>query len=275
MRFDWYQATISAPPISLIDNLTEQLDVTEVIEGRGMHNYHASYKLQNARKETVAIVLAGGPNGNPNAWASGQATDRFVEVVRGEYSHRVTRCDVAEDFAAVGAYDTLEAICRANLEGRSVKGRAIVPDDPTEGRTYYMGAATSDVRARLYDKAAELRAKMPPERHCEIPEHLARLEIQVRPRKLWKEAASVLKPEQMWGLSSWTLDLARQVFDLPLERIKMNVRTETDFERAYRFMLMQYGNVIRQLKDDLGDWSSVGLQIGEDLEVIRRNKKGD
>lgn len=279
MRFDWYQATIPENPVVLVETLKATLAPEgDIIEGRGRHNYHQSFRVRDARGERVAEVLAGGPNGHPNATASGVMTDGFVRVVREAWpSHRVTRFDAAEDLAQEGAFDELEAVCRGVAKELGVKGRSIVPDDPSEGRTYYLGAPSSDNRVRLYDKTAETRAKLPPERHQEVPEHWARLEVQVRPRKEWKAFAAQATPEQAWGFAGWTHELARRAFALELERITMQAGRETDDERAFRFMTMQYGPLLKRMLGDLGSWECVGLTIGEAIqqrEAVRRMLRG-
>lgn len=272
MRFDWYQATVPEHPIVLVDHLKDALQPgCRVLEGRGRHNYHQSFRIETEKGERLAEVLAGGPNGHPNAMASGAATDRFVEVVRETWpDHRVTRLDSAQDFQAEGAWEALENACRSVASSRKVKGRAIVPDDVSEGRTYYMGSPASDVRVRLYEKTAEARRHLPEDRWGEIPENWVRLETQVRPRKDWKLFASKLTPEQAWGFSQWGADVAKLAMALDVERITMQAGRETDDQRALRFLAIQYGPLLTRMLADLGSWECVGLTLGE--EVRKRLK---
>ena len=278
MRFDWYQATIPENPIVLVETLKSALAPDgDIVEGRGRHNYHQSFRVRNARGERVAEVLAGGSNGDPNATASGIVTPGFVDVVRGSWpEHRVTRFDAAEDMAQQGALEALEATCRGLAKDLGIKGRAVVPDDPSEGRTYYLGAPSSDTRVRLYDKTAETRAKLPPERHGEVPDHWARLEVQVRPRKQWKLFAAQATPEQAWGFAGWTHELAKRALSLHIERITMQSGRETDDERAFRFMVLQYGPLLQRICRDLGSWECVGLTVGEAIAAQKaaRIKRG-
>jgi hypothetical protein len=271
MRFDWYQATVSESPIVLVETVAKELGAASIEAGKGRHNYHQSFTLRSASGDRLAAVLAGGPNGDPNITASGEITPRFVEVIRGHWPrHNVTRFDSCEDFAEEGAFNELERACRAVAAAAGVKGRSIVPDDAGDGRTYYMGAPTSDVRARLYDKAAELRRSVAPDKHDTIPAHLSRLEVQARPRREFKTFACVFPPEMVWGLAGWTHQLYEGVFKLSLERVNMYVSKETDYERSYRFMLMQYAKVLQRQFGDLGSWSAVGLQLGEDLAKLAK-----
>lgn len=269
MRFDWYQATVPENPIRIIQCLKTELGGYEVREGKGRHNYHQSFTILDANGERLAGILCGGQNGNPNVTASGQITPRFVDVLRANWPrHNVTRFDAAEDFGGADTFERLEAICRGVAAAHRVKGYAYTPDDLAEGRTYYIGSKSSPVRARLYDKAAELRSSVAPDQHSEIPEHLTRLEVQARPEKEFKAWGALLPVESVWGMSGWSYDLYGKVFDLPIERICMKANRETDDARAYRFMLMQYRRVLERAHADLGSWAAVGLQIGDDLRDL-------
>jgi hypothetical protein len=275
MRFDWYQATIHENPIVIVETLKTALAPDgQVKEGRGRHNYWQSFKILDKAGDKVAEVLAGGPNGDPNAVSSGHAAEPFSKVVRRAWPvHRVTRFDAAEDLIHQDAMTRLEGVCRALAAELKIKGRAVVPDDPKDGKTYYLGAPSSDTRVRLYDKTAETRLKLPPERHSEIPENWARLEIQVRPRNDFRELAAMSTPENAWGFSGWTAELAKRAFSLDIPRVTMQAGRETDHQRAYRFMLKQYGAVLKQMLDDLGSWDCVGLTIGADIRKLDREKR--
>lgn len=270
MRFDWYQATIPSHPLALVDALLADLAPDgQVIAGAGRHNYHQSFTINDAGGHRVALVLAGGPNGDPNATGSGPITDAFVRSVRSRWpSHNVTRFDSAQDFCEPGCFELLEKTCRTLAQDMGIKGRAIVPDDPAEGRTYYMGATTSDVRVRLYEKTAELRRSLPPSRWGEIPENVVRLETQVRPRKHHKAVAAAVDAEQAWGFSRWTAELALRAMALEVSRIEMQAGRESDDERAWRFMLKQYGPLLRRQAAEVGSWECLGLNIRDDLERL-------
>lgn len=274
MRFDWYQATIPENPIVLVESLLERLAPGgEVIDGRGRHNYHQSFTIKTAGGERAALVLAGGPNGHPNATASGNNTENFVSHVRESWpEHRVTRVDAAEDFCAPGSFERIEEVCRKVAAEFDVKGCSFVPDDIADGRTYLLGSASSDVRVRLYDKTAETRRHLPAERAKEVPEDWSRLEVQVRPRKDFKSVAALVPPEAAWGFAAWTSRLASVAMNLDVPRIKMNAARESDDQRAYRFMVMQYGPMLLRLFQDLGSWECVGRTIGDDVQRMLDQK---
>lgn len=272
MRFDWYQATVAAHPVELAEILRSELAPGGVIEpGRGRFNYHQSLTIKSADGDRKAVILAGGPNGDPNVSASGESTPEAVQALRAHFpAHRVTRFDAAEDFIQVGSWEVLERVCRGVAVECEVKGRAVVPDDISEGRTYYMGAPSSDVRARLYEKTAQVRKTLPECRWHEVPEGWNRLEVQVRPKHpAVREYSATLTPEQIWGFSGWSLELAKRALDLNVERLHAQIKRESDDQRALRVMCQQYANVLSRMHNDLGDWSCVGLTIGEVISKLR------
>lgn len=277
MRFDWYQATVPVGPVELLGVLqTELAPGGDVEEGRGRQNYHGSYTVRDAAGERVAVVLAGGPNGHPNAAASGSATDGFVRLIRERWpNHRVSRLDSAGDVVGEGAYERIEATCREVARARGVSGRAIVPDDPAAGRTYYLGASSSTVRVRLYDKTAESRSRLPPGRRADVPEHWVRVEAQIRPAKVAKSVFAAVSPDEAWGITQWTSDLAARVFGAEVERVAQQAARVSDHERAYGWMLAQYSGVLEQLFRDLGSWSAVGVRVGADVERQRAERAAE
>lgn len=270
MRFDWYQPTIPENPVILVDELAKRLAPNgEVIEGRGKHNYRQSFTICDKDGNRAALVLCGGPNGHPNVTASGDACDAFVPVVRELWpEHRPTRIDAAEDFSGEGVFDALEKVCRRVTAARQVKGVAFVPDDLADGRTYRMGAPSSAVGARLYDKSAELRRHLPPERHSEIPPHMTRLEVACRPPREWRDAAATWEPRHVFMASDWTAELAERVLALEVERVMQRPGRMGDHARAYRAMLSMFKRTLRRMQEDHGSAEAVGLQIFHDLDEL-------
>lgn len=275
MRFDWYQATVPASPVDLAYLfLSAMAEGGEIKSGKGRFNYHQSLTVFDRDGDRKAVILAGGPNGDPNVTLSGESTPCGVAALRGAFpTHRVTRFDAAEDFVAENAWETLEGVCRSVATDHQVKGRAIVPDDVTEGRTYYIGAPSSDVRVRLYEKTAQIRKTLPQDRWQEVPEGWSRLEAQVRPKHPQVKAfAAGLEPEDIWGFSDWTKELARRAMHLEVERLHAQIKRERDDDRALRVMVEQYANVLQRLHDDLGDWLCVGMTIGEAVKKLQSSR---
>lgn len=272
MKFDWYQATVSAEAGLVLDALQAGLRPSKVTHSKGRYNYRHTTTMQADDDDTLAVVFHGGKNGDPNVALTGQATEQGVGVLRGAFPrHRVTRFDAAEDFIQVGVWERLERVLRGVAADHGVKGRAIVPDDVSEGRTYYLGAPSSDVRVRLYEKTAEQRRKLPENRWGEVPDGWSRLECQVRPSdRQVREFCAGLDASDVWGFSAWTKAAAAQALQLDVERLHSRIKRERDDDRALRVMVQQYANVLRRHKDQLGDWACLGLTLGEMVESLDR-----
>lgn len=274
MRFDWYAATIQDRPQTVVETLQDAFRA-EVVPTRGLHGYTQGFDLKGPAG-TVARVLAGGINENPHAWASGEDTEPFVEVVRSRWKdqHTVTRMDAAEDFQAEGAWDQLNALCLAMADEQGLKvSQAGDYHRNRDGRTLYVGSRKSPVYIRLYEKGKQLRAKIEGEFGGVIPADWVRLEAQVRPQKDSKKAAAYVTPEQAWGFSAWTSELAMRSMRLDVPRVQMHVWREADDERAFRFMVKQYGHMLERLREDLGGWDCVGKQIGDAIAELRKQQR--
>lgn len=267
MRLDAYAATIQEHPSNLVETLCHGLN-GEPINARGMHGYTQGWEIRaKGSTDVLARVIAGGRNPHPHAWAQGDNTDAFVELVREVWPgrHHVTRLDACQDFEAPGAYELLRDTMRQVITPRGVKGREIVPEDLDEGRTFYAGSPKSDVRARLYEKGKQLHAQLPPT-HLQflgVSMDRVRLETQVRPQHDSRKAAAYCTPDEVWGFSAWTRDLAIQALAVDVPRVQTKPWREQDDERAFRHMIRMYGPMLLRLERDLGSWGVVGKTIGE------------
>lgn len=201
------------------------------------------------------------------AEASGERTPEVVQGVRSAFpAHRCTRVDSCEDFESEGAWERL----LGTVLGVKAKHRLYGPkagdwDFPELGRTQYLGAPSSAVRVRLYEKGKE-----PDMRHLQRPDW-CRLEIQVRPQKEGKTTFSTATAEGVWGASQYTRDLAQELFLSRVETLAAaGGRRLPDRERALRFMCRQYAVAMTGCANDLGGWDVLGLTLGEMVEEEQR-----
>ena len=277
MRFDWYAATIGEKPAAVIAGGREGFegDVTAV-RSRPMHGYAEAVELREG-DVVRARVLFGGENGFPHAWASGEDTDAFVDAVRGRWpdKHVVTRVDAAEDFAQASASDELAAVCLAHADKRRVSVyHAGDWHRGVDGRSIYFGSRKSDAFTRLYEKGKQMRAlSAVAPGGGEISEHWVRLEGVVRPKKDARQTAAKASPLELWGYSAWMQALAQVVFASDVPRVCMQVWRPGDDERAFRFMCRQYGPMLQRLAGDLGDWTCVGLTIGDTIKELAERER--
>jgi hypothetical protein len=232
----------------------------------------------------VARVFHGGSHQYPHAVVSGEWAQPGAELIRARFpQHLVTRADAREDFAGPDTFDRTQPhlleVAQAHRVKVDTRGDHLLTK---QGRTIYLGSAASAVRLRMYDKAAELRAKFAadPVRLAQVPDHLTRLEAQVRPQtREARSAFASIEPVAVMGCSAWLREVWRRVVGLEVEPVQVGkVWRQADDDRAYAYLLAQYGGLLRRMQADLGSWECVGLQIGSDLaerdKVKRRARAG-
>lgn len=293
MRFDYYACTIEDDPKRVIDSLR--------MLGHGLepcHNLAKAYHYTDGyavmhRQTGLACRIFIKDGQRPYAFASSDATDAFCDLVRTEWPdrHLVTRLDPCQDFYDGRARRKLVGLMRRMAKDRRMRLRVIYdPLDPTAGQTTYLGSELSEYRMRTYDKGWEQYGKLqaqlgrkgfqvPKDIRISIPgvgevepDQWIRAELQARPKdEEARRLAAICTPEQAWGLTDWTRDLAKQAFALELERIYIRAHKRSKDDEALRWMLRQYKGPLLRLVDDLGSWDCVGLTLGEMLREIEKS----
>lgn len=263
VRFDAYTATTQAAnPYQLAELFGPGLSTRE---GRGFHQFGHRIGFKDDSGAEVGSVQWGGAHGERTMLeVKGERTPAVVERLRGLFPHRVTRLDTCADFDAPRAFQRLYRECVAVKRGHRLKGekRGDWEDHPEEGRTFYIGSPQSTAMARLYEKG-----KQPEYRHLGR-EHWARLELQVRPCKVAKETFSHVDAAQAWGATRWSAQLAGRVLQDHVDPHPAGTTwRQSERDRALEWMCRQYGPHLLSLREDLGDWQSVGLTLGEMLKV--------
>lgn len=277
-EFDWYQATIPAPTADVLECLSGLAEGLQVTHERGHHGYAHTACLTSGTFGTVARVWHGGTHEYPHAVVSGTWAPGGAEAIRASFpEHKVARVDVREDFDGAETYDRMQAQLLEVAARRRVKvGTAGDHLVTFKGRTLYLGSTKSDVRMRLYDKAEEIRSQLQPPSWAnaaawyaarEVPEHLTRLEAQVRPHTPQSKAAfATIEPAAALGASVWMRECWKQVADLDVRPVQVGKGwRQSDDDRAWNAMLACYGATLRRRLELHGSWACVGLQIGEDL----------
>ena len=260
-RFDWMSATVRDDVDEITNTLATALD-GEISDARGLNGYRAS-RIIKRDDETLARVLFGGsPGGNPHMIASGATTDEVVPVLRGAWAgaHEVTRMDTAQDFDQEGGYEALRAVLLRLAESNGITTTSMESTrNGVTSRTTYLGAPSSRVRVRLYEKGRYEHQLG----HADESEHWCRLEAQLRPTgKPARQRAAELDALAAWGLSRWTRDLAREAMGVDVEPVTMQLRREPDYMRALRSLQRQYGATLQRALEVEGSWDGVGRLIG-------------
>jgi len=266
VRFDAYTATLEGlRPSDFVDCLVDFGRGDKVKSGRGFHLFGARFAVCDDSGSEVGSVQWGGTHGElVMCEVKGERTPAMVDWLR-QRPHRCTRVDSCVDFERPGIFDELRGI----VEGVKARHRVYRQnlgdwDQPELGRTVMLGAATSAVRGRLYEKGKEEKF-----RHLARPD-LCRVEVQVRPQKEAREVYSQLPAVEVWGASKWTRELAAEILHERIDaRPAGTVWRESQRDRALRFMARQYGPHLVSLASDLGGWDVLGLTLREMIQEDR------
>lgn len=271
VRFDAYTATTEAlkPTDVLPWIVTSPGD--RVRQGKGFHTFGERLWVEDESGDQVGAVQWGGRQGaRIMIEVKGARTPEVVERLRSAAEHRCTRVDACADFDAPGAFESLlEPVERVTRSHRLYAQRlGDWEGHPELGRTYMVGAPSSPIRARLYEKG-----KQPEYRHL-ARDHWCRLELQVRPQKDAKAEFSRLSPLEVWGASKWTRELALEVLREHLDpHPPGTVRKQTEREAALRWMCRFYGAHLVSLAADLGGWEVLGLTLREMISEEQQRRK--
>jgi len=274
VRFDAYSATTTAAkPDELIGLLSSVASVgTSYIQGKGFHTFENRMSVKDDTGVEFGSVSWGGRQGDrAMIEVKGERTPEVVEALRSGFEHRCTRTDSCADWDAPGAFASLLDTCTRVKKVYKLKGsKAGDWDDfPEDGRTLYIGAQSSPVRARLYEKGLQ-----PEYLHLAKPDWV-RLEVQVRPQKLEaKSQYSKLDALEVWGASKWTRDLASSILEKHVDPHPAGtVFRQSELETKLHWLCNQYGPALMELHGLVGNWECVGLSLGEKLSEIRQAKR--
>lgn len=268
VRFDAYSATAAGPKsddlMQLLMNACGPTGFDKLTMGTGFHTFGQRISVRDDTGVEWSSVQWGGSQGDRvMIEVKGERTPKAVEALRKRYPHRCTRVDACADFDAPKAFERLYRACRTVKKAHKIIGGKYGDweDFPERGRTLYMGASSSVVRMRLYEKGLQ-----PGYAHLQRPEW-ARIEVQVRPAKEAKEAFSQLSALDVWGASRWTRDIAAQVLKTHVDPHPAGSTYRlSERETALRWMCKQYGPHMLSLANDLGGWEVLGLTLREMLQ---------
>jgi hypothetical protein len=273
-RFDWYQATIPAGVNDVLEVLGSMEDGFTLSQSKGHHGYAHETRVEGPQG-TIGRVWHGGCHELPHAVLSGEMAQPGAELIRVHWpDHKVSRLDACEDFADP-VFDQIQGAMLEVAERRKIKVDTRGDHLLTKvGRTVMLGAASSHTRVRLYDKAAELRAKFAadPVRLATVPQHLVRFEAQVRPQtNSAKQAFASIEPMDVMGSAQWLREVWAKVAGIEVTPVQVGKSwRQADDDRAYAYLLSQYGALLQRMHGTHGDWACVGLQIGHDLAERRK-----
>lgn len=270
MFLDYYAATVEADPRVLANQLEEGSEEGRIATlDRGWKQYTDGL----ACTSSGAHVYFGGPNPHPHVRASGESAHGVAQVLRQHHpQHRVTRVDVAYDYASGTAWDETVRDLTARAHRHRLSTRLIgSPTDPEKGRTLYVGSRSSSVFLRAYEKGKQLheqgwkiwtidgvrtfqRGWQPDDTSSETPNrHWVRVEVEYKPQKREEKAAAAqLTPLGVWQRRQWTAALYEHLTGAhaPYEPGARKASSET--LASLRHMMDQYGSTVARACDEFG-----------------------
>ena len=175
----------------------------------------------------------------------------------------MTRCDVAVDLYGDTVFAELEQTAtRVAGEHGLVLRKIAHPIDSKLGETIYVGSRSSAVFCRIYEKGKADRSRMLDVDPGDL-DRWVRIELELKPQKDMKALAARIEPEEFWGVSSWTLQLAAEALKLAPEPIPFHPRRTTSDERSFIWMCNQYRNLLHRRCTDAhgGDRESLGAAL--------------
>lgn len=267
VRFDAYSATVRGIDFRELCAIVD-FEGSKVTGGRGFYGYGERISFRDASGAELASVSHGGTNANtPMMEVTGERTQIIVPEFRAAFpAHSCSRVDSAYDIEKAGAWDELLTEVLAVKAKHKLKGekRGDWDDHPEDGRSMYLGAPSSPVRTRLYEKG-----KQPEYRALGHPDWV-RLEVQVRPAKDAKKTFASLTAEEVWGASRYTRDLAARVLHRELDAFPAGtVWKESSTQQKRRNMARQYGAITMDMAREAGSIEAFCEQLAE---LMRTNR---
>lgn len=238
-KFDWYQASVVEGVDNLLESACGYFPDHDFRPDRGISQYDhcMAFYAPGALTRSFEINFGGNNNAPPNVKATGGKAPAVSDWLRVSHPvHRVTRLDSACDLWGEGLADQVfEDMDRVHHATPRLKRSDHGFHSPENGRTYYLGAPSSRVRVRAYEKGLE-QGLGNYEPHC----WWLRLELQMRPPKAADgRRAAVLTPFAAWGASTWSRDLMWAILQRDPEPYEWTRLVEPSPSESLRLLYQQ------------------------------------
>lgn len=247
--WDW-TATTHEGREGVVDDLVGALGPSLVLPGKGLQGWSQSVQAFDADGYQIGAVYFGGGRDDVHVLATSDAAQWARAAVVGLDRARTSRVDTR--FDTLAAWSDLESVA---MEAASTYNAQVTTmqthNGPKPGRTIYLGAPSSAIRVRIYEKWRESPGQ--------YVDGTNRVEVQLRPASKVKERVSGWTPQQTFCASKTTRDLAALLGADATSPGTLHVKRATPtLEQSLRAMADQYGNAVsRWLEHSSGDFSTV------------------
>lgn len=243
-------------------DLLDALAPTTVVVDKGLQGWQQSFVAYDADGYRTGAVFWGGRD-DVMVQATSAAADATRPRVTSIGNAKTARVDTRVD--TLRSYEDLAAVMResADMYGSLVTQWESDVRGVSRGRTLMVGAPTSAIRIRLYEKWLESPGQ--------YVEGTNRVEVQLRPPSKSKREVSHWTPAETFCASRATRDLSLRLFndfDLAPKVSLHTSRGPADLERTVLHMGRQYRGAIGRFRDLGGELATarvldlLGLPLG-------------
>lgn len=247
--WDW-TATTHDVRDGVVEDLATALGTSLALPGKGLQGWTRSVQCFDRRGDRIAQVYFGGGRDDVHVLATSEAAQWARSAVAGLDRARTSRVDTR--FDTLTPFEDLEALV---MQAASTYNAQVLYQEsrtgPRAGRTLYLGAPSSAIRVRVYEKWRESPGQ--------YVDGTNRVEVQLRPPSRMKEAVTTWTPAQTFCASKTTRDLAALLGADATDPGSLHVAKPTPtLEQSLQAMSDQYGSAVaRWLEHSGGDFSTV------------------
>ncbi len=268
MRFDAYCASVKDHQFGYVAEAICSSMGGIVAKGKPMRRYAQTLNIDVGTR-TAAWVGVDAGTGAIYVEGKGETSPVLAKAIRVHFpEHSCPRADVCEDYDSDGAFESLQAVIRAN-KGQRVKGGYVaLPDDVEDGRTWAAGVRGGIAYVRLYEAG-----KHPDRIHLNRP-NWARSEGEFRPHYARdKLAAAKMNPIDFWGLTSWSHRVGEALSQVSINRFEPEIR-KYSHDKTTRYIALTFRRHLEEMKANGEDIDRTFEDIWQDQdEYIARHKK--
>jgi len=256
--WDW-SATTHDGRKGVVDDLLAALGTEIALPGKGLQGWSQSVRGYDRAGYLLGSVYFGAAREDVHVLSTSAAADTARGAVVGMDRARTARVDTRVD--TLLPFELLAGVCE---DAAAPYGSRITRMESSErgvslGRTLYLGAPSSAVRVRVYEKWLQAPG--------EYLEGTNRVEVQLRPASALKEHVSGWTAAQTFCASRVTRELAARLGDDLAPKVSLHVkRGIPDLRRTIEVMGEQYGPAARR-------WLEVsGGDVGQLLDSLLSEK---
>lgn len=241
----------------LVDDLLGRLEAEVVTIGKGLHGWSRSLVAYDRLGFKTGAVYFGGGRDDVHVVSSSQTAHAARQAVVGVAEARTSRVDTRVD--TLTPWDALvQAVSDVAGPRTKVTFMQTTVGGKNEGRTLYVGAPSSSVRVRVYEKWLESPGM--------YEDGTNRVEVQLRPPSRAKESVSGWGPAETFCASKLTRRLADVLGeDVARPETLQKSKGTPDLERSLEAMGEQYGRTFARWMEFSGG------DVGRVLEHLERS----